>query len=116
MSLPFPSLDFPERKILTVTNVAEKLHYTCEHIIGLIEEGTLVGIDGSAEKGSRMSHRIPIESYRDFIRKRMSGPFKETAFSKLTLTQLITLRDEITVAIAMKREVEKQQAELFQDA
>jgi len=116
MSLPFPSLDFQGRTTLTVNDIANKLRYTPEHVIGLIECGELVSVNGSRSVETRMSYRVPIEAYREFIRSRMTAPFKETCFSKLTLTQLMTLAGELQAAIATKREVEKHQTQLFEDA
>jgi len=110
----FPSLQFPGMTILTVDKIAKKLGYSCEHIIGLLEEGVLVGIDGSTKPMSRMSYRIPIDAYNQFIRQRMTAPWVETPFTKLSLEDLLTMRSELDAAIELKRETEKKQPDLFE--
>jgi hypothetical protein len=47
--LDFESLMFPDRKVLYVSEVAGKLRVTEQHVIDLIEEGALQGVNAGGE-------------------------------------------------------------------
>ena len=68
--LTFPSLSFPGRKTLYVSEVADRLGCTDQHIMDLIEEGKLqaVNIGGATRK----FWRIPVEAYELFLRENHS--------------------------------------------
>lgn len=68
----FPSLAFPkDRTSLMVTEVAEKLRVTDQHIIDLIAEGSIRAVNVSGNlKSKRAAYRIPVEAYEDFLRAR----------------------------------------------
>lgn len=69
---PFPALDFPDRSVVTVDEIAKKLQYHRRHIVHLIEDGTLPALNGKRDGKSQMSVRVPIESYRAFVIHRMT--------------------------------------------
>lgn len=89
----FASLDFPaDRVILTVAEIAEKIRYTVQHVLNLIETGELTALNGAGKYATRGSMRVPIESYRDFIVRRMTGPMRAEFIANLpesTRTALI---------------------------
>lgn len=74
LQFPFPSLDFPGRTTLTAAEIAERLGWSEKHVCDLFTEGELPALDGKGKKAKRGSYRVPIESYRDFITGRMTGP------------------------------------------
>lgn len=76
LNFPFASLDFPGRASLYPHEISERVGVSVDQIYDLVDDGSLVGIDISskANKSSRRSLRIPIESYRNFIVERMTGP------------------------------------------
>lgn len=70
-SIP-PSFDFTGRTSLTLQEIADKLACTSEHVIHLIEDGSLPAIDIKGPGAKRNLWRVPVESYRQFIASRMS--------------------------------------------
>jgi hypothetical protein len=74
VAVPFPSLDFPGRVTLTSEEIANRLGWDVKHIRDLINEGIIPGVDGRGKNATRGTYQVPIESYRDFITARMTGP------------------------------------------
>lgn len=70
----FASLDFPGRSTLYLGEIGERLGCSVRHLLNLIDDGEFVGLDVSAGAANRRSIRIPIEAYRNFILKRLTGP------------------------------------------
>lgn len=69
--LSFDSLMFPkDRRALYVSEVADRLGVTVEHVSDLIEEGQLQAFDAGG--GGRKFWRIPVEAYNDFMHRRHS--------------------------------------------
>jgi len=74
----FPSLGFEGRTALRVDEVAARLNVSRNHVIHLIEDGTLRAIDvrgrmraeGGKNKTPRSCLRIPVEEYERLIRSR----------------------------------------------
>lgn len=67
------SLDFPGRSSLYLGEIAERLGCSVRHLLNHIDAGELVGLDISCPSVNRRSIRIPIEAYRNFILKRLTG-------------------------------------------
>lgn len=90
---PFASLDFPGRSMLYPHEVAEKLGMSADHLHDLMDDGSLVGMDIASPGASRREMRIPIESYRNFIVARMTGPLRIaflTTLPEATRRELVT--------------------------
>lgn len=70
--LEFPSLDFPGRTALYPFEIAERIGCHVDHVHDLVEEGQLRGVDisGRNNVSNRRCLRIPIESWREFIKAR----------------------------------------------
>jgi len=66
--LDLGSLLFPGRSSLYVGEVAGKLGITDQHVIDLLEEGQLGGVNVGG--GSRNFWRIPVPEYEKFLRRR----------------------------------------------
>jgi excisionase family DNA binding protein len=65
----FPSLSFdPSRTVLSVQEVARKLRISEQHVIDLIDEGKLRGVNiaGKGASGRRF-YRIPAEVYYAYL-------------------------------------------------
>lgn len=74
LSFPFASLDFEGFTSLTVDQIAVKLRKTPKHILNLVEQGELVSVDCKSKGVTRRDCRIPIECWRAFVMKRLTGP------------------------------------------
>jgi excisionase family DNA binding protein len=96
----FASLDFAGRTALSADEVAKKLGVTTRHILRLAEEGALPGIDLKGEKASRGLLRIPIESYREFILRRMTGPMRREFLGTLPKATLREMLGELKQLLA----------------
>jgi hypothetical protein len=71
-SLP-ASLEFKGRTVLYVHEVAKALGITEQHVGNLVDDGQLAALNlsGIGNKSRRRCLRIPIESYRQFVAKRL---------------------------------------------
>lgn len=97
----FASLDFPGRVSLRVEEVAEKLGTSAQHIIDLIVEGKLQGLDVRGLDASRALYRIPVECYRDFIVRSLTAPAERMRLLReLPKATLRDLRRELDQLIA----------------
>ncbi len=74
LAFPFASLDFEGYTTLTVDQIAIKLRKTPQHILNLVEQGELVALECKSAKATRRDCRIPLEEYRAFIMRRLTGP------------------------------------------
>jgi hypothetical protein len=70
-SIP-PSMDFSGRTTLTLQEIADKWACTTQHVMNLIEDGSLGAIDIKGPGAKRNLWRVPIENYRQFVATRMS--------------------------------------------
>jgi predicted DNA-binding transcriptional regulator AlpA len=95
LQFPFPSLDFPGRSTLSAFEVAEKLGVSDQHILNLAEEGSFPGLELKGAKATKRALRIPIESYREFIVSRMTGPARNGLLRQLPRAALRDLHREI---------------------
>lgn len=80
--------------------IAEKCGMSIDQVHDLCDDGSLVGIDISSRgnKSTRRALRIPVESYRDFIVARMTGPRRAELLSRLpkhTLRELVRELNEL---------------------
>lgn len=66
--LDFGNLLFPGRTVLYVSEVAEKLEVTEQHVFDLIEEGKLHAVNVGG--GTRKFWRIPVSAYQAFLKVR----------------------------------------------
>jgi excisionase family DNA binding protein len=67
----FNALLFPGRKMLYVSEVAERLNVDDQQVRDLIEEGKLHAIDVGG--GGRKFWRIPVTSFERFLKERSSN-------------------------------------------
>ena len=70
----FASLDFPSRSTLMLWEIADRLGCTVRHLLNQVDSGELVVIDLASKGSDRRAARVPVESYRAFIMKRLTGP------------------------------------------
>jgi len=72
----FASLDFPGRSTLMLHEIAERLGVTVAHLLNEVEGGELVACDFKAKGVSRRCIRVPVESYRDYVLRKLTGPMR----------------------------------------
>jgi hypothetical protein len=68
------SLDFPGRTSLLLTEMAKKLKCSFRHLLNEVDCGALTVLDLRTERSPRRWLRVPIECYREYICRRLSGP------------------------------------------
>ena len=81
----FASLDFPGRSTLMIWEIASRLGVTVRHLLNQIDDGALVVLDLKAPTSSRRCARVPIECYRAYIAKQLTGPIEVRAAFLRTL-------------------------------
>lgn len=95
LQFPFPSLDFPGRATLTVTEMAERIGVSDQTILNLADEGEIPGIDLKGKAATRRCLRVPIEGWRNFILKRLTGPMQRDFLRTLPKATLRDLHRDI---------------------
>lgn len=73
IELPYLSLDFPGRTVLTIAEISLRIGFCERQILNLLDSGELVAVDGASKGASRRSLRIVAESYRAFVIGRLTG-------------------------------------------
>jgi len=72
----FASLDFPGRSTLMLGEIAERLGVTIQHLLNEVASNELVGLDLKGRAVSRRAIRVPVESYRDYVLRKLTGPMR----------------------------------------
>lgn len=93
LSLTFACLDFPDRTILTVSEIAAKLDVSVQHVLDHVDEGKLVALD-TALVDSRRSLRVTVDEYRRWVLTLLTGPQRRTFLAELTPAQLREIHRE----------------------
>lgn len=100
----FASLAFPPGQAITVRAVAERLNVSTRHVINLVAEGELTGINISGKASARPETRILPESWLTFVNKRLSSPAGRVAFLRsLPAHVLDEIEKEIQLIRSMRR-------------
>lgn len=102
LAFPFPSLDFPGRVNLYPHEVAAKLNISPDQVFKLVDDGSLVAVDLASKlnRSARRELRIPVESYRNLIVTRMSGPHRLDLLKNLPRAALRELHRELAAMLA----------------
>lgn len=78
MEFCYSSLDFAGRSTVKVTEIAERLGYSVQHIINCVDSGELVSCN-FALSGNKRSLRVPIEEYRAWVMRNLTAPASKRA-------------------------------------
>ena len=99
--LPFALLDMHGKSVLTVREVAERLHCTRQHVSDLIAADELAAVNiGKGQ--SRMAARIPVESFRDSVLRSMTCEFAVSPIRHMPTQSLIRWHQELTKHLKSK--------------
>ena len=79
----FASLDFPGRSTLMLHEIARRVGLTVAHLLGEIERGELTALDFKSKGVSRRCVRVPVECYRDYILRKLTGEQRATLIKAL---------------------------------
>lgn len=101
MELPFALLDTHGRTVLTVREVAARLHCTPQHVCELIASQTLTAVNIGTGK-RRMAARIPVEAFRDFIIRSMTCAWSQSPLRTLPTQALVNLHRELANHLRQK--------------
>jgi len=91
----FASLDFPGRSTLMVHEIAARLGVTVRHLINEVESGELLALDCKGRGVSRKCVRVPIESYRDYVLRKLTGPMRSQLLATLPRAVRAQLIEEL---------------------
>jgi len=100
LSLPFACLDFFGRGAVTAGEIADKLGCTPRHIIHLIEDGSIVGLDVTRHLGSKRMLRVPVDEYRRYVIGRLNGAGRSEFIAELPEATLREIAREIAARLA----------------
>lgn len=79
----FASLDFPGRSTLFLHEIGDRLGCTVQHLLNEVDCGELVVLNIASTASNRRACRVPVECYRAYIVKRLTGPVESAmAFLK----------------------------------
>ncbi len=99
----FPSLDFPGRTTLMLSEMATKLGVSVRHLLNEVDEGVLTVMDLKGNTSSRSCWRIPVESYREYVLQRVFGPSRAEFLAALP----VNLRKRLIAELYASLEGEK---------
>jgi len=101
---PFPSLDFPGRTSLRLSEMAAKLGVSVRQLQKEVEQGVLTVLDVKGKQATQSCWRVPDESYRDFVIARMTGPGQAGLLRSLPEATLRLLARELQDYLPKKTE------------
>lgn len=101
-TLPYTSIAFGGKVTLTPLEIASRLGWNEKHVRDLIADGELPAIDGKSAGAIRSSFRVPTESYRDFVARRMTGRRRTELLKALPRESLQELVTELTQYLGEK--------------
>lgn len=96
---PYPSLDFPGRTMLLLSEAAGRLGVSVRHLQREAEEGVLVLVDVRGANARQPAWRLPIECYRDYVSARLSGPERSAALQALPEATRASLIRELVAGL-----------------
>lgn len=93
--IPFPSLQFPGRTMISPAELAARCGVSDRTILNLTDTGDLVAADLSAKQAQRRTLRYPIENFYDLLLGRLTGPYTGGVIGRLTPPQRAALAMEL---------------------
>jgi hypothetical protein len=102
LEFPYASLDFPGRTTVKVHEIATRTGFSEQHILNQIDQGLLVVLDAKSAFTSRRCIRVPIEEYRAWVLKNLTGPatLRNEFLAQLPKPVLRDLQSEIARLIS----------------
>jgi len=74
LEFPYVSLDFPGVATVRVMEIAARTGFSHDHIFNQIDQGLLIAIDAKGRNVSRKCIRVPVEEYRAWVLRNLTGP------------------------------------------
>ena len=98
IEFPYVSLDFPGVSTVRVLDIAARTGFSHDHIFRQIEQGLLTAIDARNRSTSRKCVRVPIEEYRAWVMRNLTGPstLRSEFLDSLPKPVLRALHDDIS--------------------
>lgn len=98
----FHSLDFPGRTVLYVGEIAQKLGISRQQVVNLMDCGELGYINVATDPTTRPCRRVPVESYRNFIVRRIDSEERLQFLRELPVTTRLELIEELKKSLKRK--------------
>lgn len=76
-----------------MSEIAQKLGFSVQHVLDHVDEGKLVALD-SALVASRRNLRVTVDEYRRWVLTMLTGPQRRTFLAELTPAQLREIHRE----------------------
>lgn len=98
----FASLDFPGRSTLMLHEIAGRLGVSVRHMLNEVEAGELVALDLKNKRVSRRCARVPVEAYRDYVLRKLTGPMRGSLLVSLPRAVRAQLVEELKISLNQK--------------
>lgn len=98
----FHSLDFPGRTVLFVNEISQKLGISRQQVVNLMDCGELGYINVATDPTTRPCRRIPVESYRNFIVRRLDSEERLQFLRELPVMTRLELIVELKKSLKQK--------------
>ena len=92
----FHSLDFPGRTVLFVNEISR------QQVVNLMDCGELGYINVATDPTTRPCRRVPVESYRNFIVRRLDSEERLQFLRELSVTTRLELIAELKKSLKQK--------------
>lgn len=89
------SLDFPGRSVLYVNEISAKLGISRQQVVNLMDCGELGFVNVATDPTTRPCRRVPVESYRNFIVRRLDSEERLQFLRELPVTTRLELIEEL---------------------
>ena len=98
----FHSLDFPGRTVLFVNEISQKLGISRQQVVTLMAVGQLGYSNLATDPTTRPCRRVPVESYRNFIVRRLDSEERLQFLRELPVTTRLELIAELKKSLKQK--------------
>lgn len=99
----FHSLDFPGRTVLYVGEISQKLGISRQQVVNLMDCGELGYINVATDPSTRPCRRVPVESYRNFIVRRIDSEERLQFLRELPVMTRLELIEELKKSLKSKK-------------
>ena len=98
----FHSLDFPGRSVLYINEIANRIGVTRQQVVNFMDCVELGYLNVATDTTTRPCRRVPIESYRNFIIRRLESEERLKFLKDLPVSTRLELIEELKTSLKRK--------------
>lgn len=95
----FHSLDFPGRSVLYINEIAKRIGVSRQQVVNFMDCGELGYLNVATDVNTRPCRRVPIESYRNFIIRRLESEERILFLKDLPVSTRLELIEELKTSL-----------------